>query len=267
VVVATRTTARTVKTSRPDDVIRPGLVSVRGLDWLGLLETKGQDMSAKLTDNQTALLESASRRDDRCFVLPSNLKGGAAQKVAAKLITEGLAKEVKAKAGLPIWRRDADTDQTYSLKLSAAGAKVIATDEERSWEPELEAQAKAKAKVNLPVLSGASESSPHAADANKAPPREGSKLASVMALLRRSEGATLDVLTKTTGWLPHTMRAAITGVRKRGSSVVLDRSAEGASVYRLVDPQESEAATPAPSTAENNKLSPRQRGSKAKAAA
>ena len=89
----------------------------------------------------------------------------------------------------------------------------------------------------------------------------------MIALLRRSEGATIDVLTKATGWLPHTTRAAITGVRKRGYSVVLDRSAEGASVYRLSDLQESEAAASVPQTVEEKKPARRQRGSKAKAAA
>ena len=112
-----------------------------------------------------------------------------------------------------------------------------------------------------------SESSDKAAEVGIAAPREGSKLASVMALLRRSEGATIDVLTKATGWLPHTTRAAITGVRKRGYSVVLDRSAEGASVYRLSDPQGSEVAASVPQTVEEKKLPRRQRGSKAKAAA
>jgi hypothetical protein len=48
-------------------------------------------MSIKLTENQTALLQNAARREDRCFVLPPNLKGAAAQKVATKLIAEGLA--------------------------------------------------------------------------------------------------------------------------------------------------------------------------------
>src|ERR1700686_4970071 len=96
-------------------------------------------MSAKLTDNQRTLLHGASGRDDRCFVLPSNLKGGAAQKVAAKLIAEGLAKEIKAKAGAPIWRRDGDSEQAYSLKLSAAGAKAIAVGEAQSGKPGPEA--------------------------------------------------------------------------------------------------------------------------------
>jgi Protein of unknown function (DUF3489) len=119
----------------------------------------------------------------------------------------------------------------------------------------------------LPDSMDSSESSDKAAEVGIAAPREGSKLASVMALLRRSEGATIDVLTKATGWLPHTTRAAITGVRKRGYPVILDRSAEGASVYRLSDPQERDAAASVPPTADEKKAARRQRGSKAKAAA
>src|ERR1700722_4647941 len=117
------------------ELVAPPFSSVRGSSqrgaWIGwaLIKTKGQRMSIKLTENQTALLKSASCREDRCFVLPPNLKGGGPQKVAAKLIAEGLAKEIKAKAGVPIWRRDAESDQAYSLKLSAAGAKAIATNE------------------------------------------------------------------------------------------------------------------------------------------
>jgi hypothetical protein len=221
-------------------------------------------MSANLTDNQHTLLQNAACREDRCFVLPPNLKGGAAQKVAAKLIAEGLAKEINAKAGLPIWRRDSESDRAYSLKLSAAGAKAVATSEVQSGKPASEAPAQKP----LPDAKDASGSSDRAAEIGReAPPHEGSKLASVIALLRRSEGATIDVLTKATGWLPHTTRAAITGVRKRGYSVILDRSAEGASVYRLSDPQESEAATSAPQTAEKKKPARSQRESKAKAAA
>jgi hypothetical protein len=220
-------------------------------------------MSAKLTDSQRALLLGASRREDRCFVLPPNLKGGAAQKVAAKLIGEGLAKEVKAKTGAPIWRRDVENDQAYSLKLSAAGAKAIATNEE----PSVKSASESLAQGSRPDSVAAPEIARHSAEAGMAAPRQGSKLASVMALLCRPEGATIGVLTKATGWLPHTTRAAITGVRKRGYSVVLDRSAEGASVYRLSNPQESEVTTSAPQTNEENKAVRRQHAAKAKAAA
>jgi hypothetical protein len=220
-------------------------------------------MSTKLTDNKRALLEIAALRDDRCFVLPSNLKGRAAQKVATNLIAEGLAKEIKAKARSPIWRRDGESDQAYSLKLSAAGAKAIAVSEAENGKPA------PASSIQEPLLDStdSSEASDNPADVGKVRPREGSKLAAVMALLRRSEGATIEVLTRATGWLPHTTRAAITGVRKRGYSVVLDRGGEGASVYRLSDPQESEAATSIPQTVEEKQPARRQREPKAKIAA
>jgi hypothetical protein len=202
VVIARASLPRAVM-SRPDVLIRSGLVSVRAWISQAFIETKGQHMSAKLTENQHALLKSASRRDDRCFVLPSNLKGGAAQKVAAKLIAEGLAKEIKAKAGAPIWRRDTGSDQAYSLKLSAAGAKAGATNDEQSEEP----ASGVSLKETPPKSMDSSETSSHTVEAGKAAPREGSKLASVMALLRRSEGVTVMALTEATGWLPHTTRA------------------------------------------------------------
>jgi hypothetical protein len=119
---------------------------------------------------------------------------------------------------------------------------------------------------SLPDAKGSSDVVQPAAESEKATPREGSKLASVMALLRRPEGATISTLTDATGWLPHTTRAAITGIRKRGYSVTLDRSADGASVYRLSDAHRSEDAASAIQV-EENKPPRRQREPKAKAAA
>ena len=40
----------------------------------------------------------------------------------------GLAREIEAKPGAPIWRRD-DAGQGYAFKLTAAGLKAIAVDE------------------------------------------------------------------------------------------------------------------------------------------
>jgi DNA-binding IclR family transcriptional regulator len=42
----------------------------------------------------------------------------------------------------------------------------------------------------------------------------------VIDLLRRADGATIVDLSEATGWLPHTTRAALTGLRKRGYAVV-----------------------------------------------
>ena len=78
-------------------------------------------MSIKLTDTQLVLLGAAARRKDLFLVAPPTLKGATAQKVASKLISAGLVKEVKAKARDPIWRRDEGA--SYALKLTAAGPK------------------------------------------------------------------------------------------------------------------------------------------------
>jgi hypothetical protein len=68
-------------------------------------------------------------------------------------------------------------------------------------------------------------------------PRSSSKLALLLALLERPEGATLARLVEATGWLPHSTRAALTGLRKRGYVVTCeprtgDKGRE-ASLYRI----------------------------------
>ena len=52
-------------------------------------------------------------------------------------------------------------------------------------------------------------------------------------MLQRDHGATIDELIDATDWLAHTTRAALTGLRKRGYAVVIDRSDRG-SFYRIV---------------------------------
>jgi len=47
-------------------------------------------------------------------------------------------------------------------------------------------------------------------------PRGPSKIAAVIVLLERERGATLAEMVEATGWLPHTTRAALTGLKKKG---------------------------------------------------
>jgi hypothetical protein len=56
----------------------------------------------------------------------------------------------------------------------------------------------------------------------------------VIALLSRPEGARIEELTLATGWLPHTTRVALTGLRKRGYTIERGRSEQGGSLYRIV---------------------------------
>ena len=52
-------------------------------------------------------------------------------------------------------------------------------------------------------------------------------------MLGRADGASIVDLTQATGWLAHTTRAAITGLRKRGYTVTREQSDAGESVYRI----------------------------------
>lgn len=63
-------------------------------------------------------------------------------------------------------------------------------------------------------------------------PRE-IKIAKVIALLQRDEGATLDEMIKATGWLPHTARAAMTGLRKKGHTIERSKRCE-TTCYRIM---------------------------------
>lgn len=63
-------------------------------------------------------------------------------------------------------------------------------------------------------------------------PRSGSKISHVIALLQRDEGATLAEMTDTTGWLPHTVRAALTGLKKKRHTIVKSRR-DDVTCYRI----------------------------------
>ena len=49
---------------------------------------------------------------------------------AGKLIDAGWAREVKARNGAPVWRKDAESGETYALKLTAKGLKAVAAASE-----------------------------------------------------------------------------------------------------------------------------------------
>jgi hypothetical protein len=198
-------------------------------------------MSIKLTDTQLMMLSAAAQRNDRYLVAAPNLKAAAAQKIARKLIGAGLVREIRAKAGAPVWRRDDDSGLSYSLKLTAAGAKAIGIDEgaepgkvddDRNLGEEVAPARSSSHEHSAPAPSSAGENG--TAPRRSSSPRGGTKLAQVLDLLRRDRGASIDELIAVTGWLAHTTRAALTGLRKRGFVTAVDRSdKERGSIYRI----------------------------------
>jgi hypothetical protein len=168
-------------------------------------------MNFKLTTTQRNVLSVAEQREDRCIESFTDFRGSAARKFSTKLIDAGLAREIRAKDGMPVWRHNKDTGRDYSLKLTALGIR-IAAEEQRS--------------IERPA-----NNSPRPASIS---PRESSKLSQVMLMLSRESGITVQEISKAMGWLPHTTRATLTGLRKRGVHIIrLTREGERSSSYRI----------------------------------
>jgi hypothetical protein len=198
-------------------------------------------MSIKLTETQLLMLSAAAQRTDRYLVPAPNLKVAATQKIASKLIDAGLVREIRAKGGAPVWRRDEDAGLSYALRLTAAGASAIEID--KSSEPEhVDDNGDLQGRVSSVRPSSGEQVAPDpssvgeigAAPQRSSLPRGGTKLAQVVELLQQDRGASIAELIVVTGWLPHTTRAALTGLRKRGFVTAIDRSdKERGSIYRV----------------------------------
>jgi Protein of unknown function (DUF3489) len=144
-------------------------------------------------------------------------------------------------AGAPVWRRDDDARLSYALRLTTAGANAIAINE--SSESGLVREDGDSGGIVAPARSSSEEvlaSHPSSAEENgnasqrSSFPRGGTKLAQVVELLQQDRGASIAELIVLTGWPPHTTRAALTGLRKRGFVTSIDRSdKERGSVYRV----------------------------------
>ena len=67
-----------------------------------------------------------------------------------------------------------------------------------------------------------------------AQPKGPSKTETVLTLLKRPEGSTLDELVATTGWLPHSTRAAMTGLKKKGHQITRTKI-DGISRYAIAE--------------------------------
>jgi hypothetical protein len=71
--------------------------------------------------------------------------------------------------------------------------------------------------MDAPGPSGGEGAEP--ASSPQAAPKPMTKTALVLSLLQHPEGATLAQLVEATSWLPHTTRAALTGLKKKGHAV------------------------------------------------
>ena len=157
----------------------------------------------KLTPTQALLLRAAARRADGRVIPPDNLRGGA-----------------RVKAMTALMRREWIEAGDGGFVLTDAGYAVAGR--KRPALPAAEGIREMDTVDALQLLEGI-------------PVRPGTKLAALVVALRRPQGATNLQLMLATGWQPHSVRGAISGLlRKRlGLNVVLTRNAVGERVYRI----------------------------------
>jgi hypothetical protein len=160
--------------------------------------------SPKLNDIGLILLSTAAARDAGSVLPVADSiagKDGEVAQALAHLLKHKLVEETPAGARDPAWREDGDDRFGF-----------VITD------------------VGKTAIDGGGDKEPAAALPEK--PQRQTKSAAVIALLQRDSGATLAELVEATGWLPHTTRAALTGLRK--GHVIDKGKRDDVTCYRII---------------------------------
>jgi hypothetical protein len=172
----------------------------------------------QLSITQTEVLKAATRRaDGNLEPLPANLRGGARKKVIDGL----LSRELVSKFHYPDHVEYTLTDAGYAAvgKKRKAVAPVTAPAKAKAAQTPAEAQ-------RAPETPATAEGQPLV--------RQNSKQATVIEMLRRPEGATVDQVMAVTGWQRHTVRGTFSGALKKKLGLALTSAKIGdARVYRI----------------------------------
>jgi len=166
----------------------------------------------RLTDLQSVLLSAALRNKTGSLVpVPASVaaKAAAVSKAMGQLLKRGLVTETEQPSAGAEWRLD--DDQRFGLVLTAQGRAALGVTANCGGAERPSASSQLANAVSAPTKTGA-----------------------VIGLLSRKDGATLAELVETTGWLPHSTRAALTGLRKKGH--VLTKGKRGdATCYTIAE--------------------------------
>ena len=166
----------------------------------------------ELSETQTIVLSGACAREDGLvFPVTANIKGGAVGNVLKSLLKRGLIEEISANDPDTVWRHDEDIG-SITLRATPLAYSVLGQPEE-TLAPEIG----------------------HSAPPATMVQRRSSKQVMLIEMLEAPDGATIAQIVEVTGWLPHTIRGAISGALKKklGLNVVSEKVDGRDRVYRI----------------------------------
>jgi hypothetical protein len=186
---------------------------------------------SSITAIERSTLEAAAIRNDfTVFPVRSapNLNAGAVAGLMKRLIAKGFAEERIATGKTPVWRTG-DDGQRFAVVASRAGLEAVGMlPSGKAGRRSRTAGKKGADAANKSIVAGVSLDEPRT-------PRTGSKLAVLIGLLERKEGATIGQLSEAVGWKAHSVRGVLSGtLTKRFGVEIVSERGEGLRVYRLV---------------------------------
>lgn len=187
-------------------------------------------MTKRLTHTQRNILSTAAGREDGAVLpLPEmvSLDGKRRTRTLQALIRRGLVASI---AGTPGCLDGEENEEPEDLRITRAGLTAIGYEGEQDTTETPDTN-------NTNDRSGkfvyeAGDLDTVTDDPADAAPK--TKVGKVEAMLRDDDGATIAALQDATGWQPHSVRAALTGLRKRGLDIRRESGPEG-SLYRIVE--------------------------------
>jgi hypothetical protein len=210
----------------------------------------------RITDDgmRTVGIEPASEEEDEQSAAAIARRN--AERLAAEAAAAPVAPTVPTDAAEDAPRgEDAPADepaQATPTRAARGNLRDVATAVLAAWDDEANRATDIVAALDGPMqalramLAGKPERAPRDASTPRKP-REGTKQETVLAMLRREEGATIAQIVEATGWQQHTVRGFFAGLKKRQGITVIaaerirqvgpnkDGAKGSFSIYRVAD--------------------------------
>ena len=187
----------------------------------------------KFDDAETIILMAAANREDGVALpLPDSISASADQiaRKIKRLIKLSLVHETPAKLEDGLWRKSTD-DRHLTLKITPRAFEVLGLDIPGSMRPAgTEQTEKTTGVASSPALKKSSKTSASGGkikktaqnkpakvsrEPKKAKQRRTSKTETILSLLERAKGTSLDEIMKATGWQAHSVRGFLSAVVKK----------------------------------------------------